>query len=215
MGVLTERLETISTSRKIVSYFEHEKGSLDLNIVFPQHLDEVKEVGVNTLVFCVSESTLSDKSSARNAEQAIRLSREQELMVLADPWGVRRFFGGEGELNTTPLPERQCFCDKHFDKQVTSWLNSAHSMGIDGVFWDEPETKPGKECRDHNEVDIIRYYTEITLRMGLFNSVCIPADYRRVNELCDLAAIPWVDDIATDPYWPNAFTKVPKEKRLN
>lgn len=200
--------------RTIVSYFEHEDRRRGRAIPdFLPDLDEIVARNFNTVAFCVSEETLSRPTTLAFLERAIRQAKDAGLTCWADPWGIGKFFGGEGVSYLAERGETGCFCNPAFDEVLTAWVHVVAGLGVDGIYWDEPETKQNG-CAEHDEADIIGRYSRLAAELKLYNSVCIPANYRRVPLLEQLAALPHVDDIAVDPYWPNVFIRVPEETRL-
>lgn len=194
--------------RRIVSYFEHEFGAQRLNS--KKDTKEIIEHGFNTVLICLSEKTLKDDRAISQVKAMVRAAHKKGLSCLADPWGIGKVFGGEGESAFTITGEKACFCNNHFDHLMQEWIGKVKEIRFDGVFWDEPDAL---FCDNHDEVDLIEKYSAQTKALGLSNSVCFPADARKVMTLMCMSALPTIDDIGVDPYWPNAFKKIPKEER--
>lgn len=194
--------------RRIVSYFEHEFGAR--RSTPKKDTKEIIDHGFNTVLICLSEKTLNNKYALAQVKDMVLAARKKGLSCMADPWGMGKVFGGEGESPFIKTGEKACFCNSHFDHLMQQWIGKVKEIGFDGVFWDEPDAL---FCSDHDEVDLIAKYSTQTKAVGLSNSVCFPADAKKVMTLLRMAALPTIDDIGVDPYWPNAFKKVPKEER--
>jgi hypothetical protein len=190
----------------VVSYFEHER---DKSRDFTPHLEEIQAHGFNTVVFCVSEETLYQPQRLNYISNAVRQAKDAELLCLADPWSIGKVFGGEGVSPYAHSGDRACLCHPRFDSLMTAWVDTMNDAGFDGVFWDEPEA----HCQEHDEIALVERYSSYAAEKGMKNSVCIPANEKNIWQLEELAKLSSIDEIGADPYWPNVFTKIPREER--
>jgi len=102
--------------------------------------------------------TFSENDHAFYAEtigELVKISHEEGLEVLLDPWGVGRIFGGEAFSNWITEDPDLCqrtrsgrplagACLNHpgLRKRLEQWTLAAAATGADGVFWDEPHWVP-------------------------------------------------------------------------
>jgi hypothetical protein len=114
-----------------------------------QDLDRIVEAGCNIVLhtfsendFCYYEETMRD---------IVRLSKERELEVYIDPWGVGGVFGGEAftqfalekdetrqVLSSGDLAPAACPNNKTFRNFMRDWIDAAIYTGADTILWDEP-----------------------------------------------------------------------------
>lgn len=191
--------------RNIISYFEHE---MNPSFNFEKDVQEMREGGFNNIVLCLSEGSIQNSNRLLQLGKSVDQAHNQEFMILADPWGVGKVFGGEAPSEFAKTKKTACFCNEEFDQLMTTWLKNAQYLDVDGIFWDEPQpTCP------HTSLDFLDHYTQRAKELGFYNSVCLTADPNNVSLLPTVANLSSVDDIATDPYWPNAFEKIPQNER--
>ncbi len=130
-----------------------------------RHIEHVKadmeamaEAGCNYVVHTLSEEDMT--YYPETMAKIVRLSKELELEVFLDPWGVGRVFGGEAfsELISRNPHCRQaitingsavstgkaCLNSQVFRDFMSGWLELAAGTGADGVFWDEPHLYYGE-----------------------------------------------------------------------
>jgi hypothetical protein len=106
--------------------------------------------GFTTVIHTMSEFDLEFYSPG-TMKDIVSCSRDAGLKVLLDPWGLGNTFGGEAySARTSKHPEAWqvdstgkkipalCFSHKAFGSLVDEWLDTALSLGADGIFWDEP-----------------------------------------------------------------------------
>jgi len=119
----------------------------------PEHieldLDRIVEAGCNTVLHTFSEN---DFCYYRETMREIaRLSKEKELEVYVDPWGVGGVFGGEAftqftlendearqVFSTGNLAPAACPNNRDFRNFMRNWIDAAIEIGADNIFWDEP-----------------------------------------------------------------------------
>lgn len=201
--------------RRIVSYFEYEqRGGQRRAWNFEKDLEEIVDFGFNTIVFCISEETLRNATLLKKIGLAIAMAKKKGLICWADPWGLGKFFGGEGISFFAKGGGVPCLCNPQFDQLLTEWVFTVRGLGVDGIFWDEPERKKDKQCLHHSELVVVAKYSKLAKELGLFNSVCIPAEAKRLGLIRKLVKVGSIDDIATDPYWPNAFNRIGENERV-
>jgi len=112
-------------------------------------LEDMAEHGCNFVVHCYSETDLSFYN--RSMQEIIRLTREFEMEVYLDPWGVGGIFGGEtfSRFVAEKIEARQvnskgellpAACPNHpmFRAYMKHWTKRAAELGADICFWDEP-----------------------------------------------------------------------------
>lgn len=192
-----------SSERRIISYFDHEF----LPLSYERATDDVTEMiekGFTNVVLCVTESDVVSKERQTYLRDVVDMMRTQNLDVWADPWGVGSVHGGEARSLFKERGELSCMCNPKLDGLLQSWLDTVNSLGIDTIFWDEPEMK----CDDHrqDEVRYLEVYTAEAARRGLESVVCLCANDRKRRQLTEVAALDTVAEVATDPYFPNAFS---------
>lgn len=202
--------------RRIVSVYEFEPRFLEKRInagqtlnFFQPILDEIIEYGFNTVVLCVSEASFRNPKSMDLISNAIKDIKDAGIMCLVDPWGMGKAFGGEGHSPFHESGKLPCHCNPEFYALMTEWVDAMKMLGADGVFWDEPEHR----CPDHDDISLVSEFSKYSFSKGMYNSVCFPAEYKKRLRLVEAAALPWIQDIGTDPYWPNVFTRIPREER--
>lgn len=201
------------SSNNIISYYSHEFSNTISVEEFKLHLQEIKKCNFNTIVFCISEATLNSSKKRDFLKGAVKYAQSRNMVCLADPWGVGNVFGGEGISYFKATSDFPCFCNSSFERLMLRWVYFVLEIHCDGVFWDEPEFKFNKNCSRHNEYDLIAHFSEITKSCGLYNSICIPADLRRVGLINKIAELSCIDEIGTDPYWPNVFVDITVAER--
>lgn len=119
----------------------------------PEHVERdlkrMVEAGCNTVLHTFSENDL--RYYRETMREIVKSSKELELEVYIDPWGVGGVFGGEaftqfalendrarqvlsnGNLALVACPNNQTF--KEF---IHKWIKVAIEVGADIIFWDEP-----------------------------------------------------------------------------
>ena len=204
--------QLIIPKRRIVSYFDHEfiapsARKLDADI------DEMSEAGFTQVVLCVTETDVRSRERQAYLKDAVEAIQATGLEVWADPWAVGGVFGGEGVSHFKRKHEKHCDCNPHLEKLLDRWLDTAATLGAATVFWDEPEM----HCERHRngEVDFIDKYTKKAGALALQNVVCLSADPSKQHQLQEVAAMPAVAELATDPYFPNAFALISETERLD
>jgi hypothetical protein len=130
-----------------------------------RHIEHVKadmesmaEAGCNFVVHTLSEEDMTYYPDTM--AEIVRASKEAELEVFLDPWGVGRVFGGEAfsefvsrnsncrqsitvSGNRVNI-EKACLNSQVFRDFMRGWIELAASTGTDGVFWDEPHLYYGE-----------------------------------------------------------------------
>jgi len=119
----------------------------------PEHverdLDRIVEAGCNTVLHTFSENDFC--YYRETIRQIVRLSKEKELEVYVDPWGVGGVFGGEAftqftlendeakqVFSTGNLAPAACPNNRDFRNFMRNWIDAAIEIGADTIFWDEP-----------------------------------------------------------------------------
>lgn len=207
-------LQATDRSRRIVAYFDHEFSEPSLEKVACD-TDEMREAGFDNVVLCITEKDIASPSRLDFLTDAVTHMKDRGLGVWADPWSVGSVFGGEGGSAFEKSGEKRCLCNPKLDALMHHWLDATASTGIDTVFWDEPEMK---DCRKHrnDEFSFLEKYTAAAGRLALKSVVCLCADESKKQQLVQVANLPDVIEVATDPYFPNPFPspKITEDIRL-
>lgn len=201
------------TARHIVSYFDHEfTPNLSLTKAVAD-IEEMHSTGFSHMVLCVTESDVASDERQRYLRGVVEQARAADMEVWADPWAVGGVFGGEGKSRFRASGETSCFCNEDVDALLRHWLTKVGEIGLRTVFWDEPEL----HCAPHrnDELPFIRKYTSIAQDTGFENVVCMCANESKLDQVEEVAYLPSVDEIATDPYFPNAFSRVSEDDRIS
>jgi hypothetical protein len=201
----------IIPERRIVSYFDHEflepsARKLEADVA------EMTNAEFTQVVLCVTETDVRSRERQAYLMDAVETMQASGLDVWADPWAVGGVFGGEGISHFKRRHERHCDCNPHLERLLDRWLETVVQLGAKTVFWDEPEM----HCREHlgGEIEFIDKYTQKAGALALQNVVCLSANRRKRSQLEEIAAMSAVAELATDPYYPNAFTRIPEAQRL-
>ena len=189
----------------------------------------VKEAGFNYVLHTFSEEDL--QYYPQTMKEIIAVSKEEGLKVYVNPWGVGRVFGGEAYTELAarnPDMAQVCSDGKKlvaacpnspaFRNYMKTWIETVCSCDIETVFWDEPhfyfeKNNPSLEAcycqycsgtsKQKSLVSFLSFLTEEVHKLGKRNSVCLlppwfPAGLENWDEV---AKIPFVDEIGSDPYW--------------
>lgn len=207
---MTARGEMTTPRRQIVAYFDHEFISpstkkLDADI------SEMIEVGFTNTVLCVTETDIHHRERQAYLKDAVAHMQGEGLEVWADPWAVGGVFGGEAVSHFVDRGETRCDCNDKLEPLLDRWLDTVVGLEIKTVFWDEPEM----HCEPHrkDELRFLEKYTRKAGELALDNVVCLCANRAKKYLLNEVVALPDVIEIATDPYYPNAFEKIAETHR--
>ncbi len=119
----------------------------------PEHagrdLDDMLDHGCNFVVHCFSELDMAFYNQAM--EKIIRMTKDRDMEVYIDPWGLGGIFSGEAfsrfismHLDTRQIDSEEvsmpAACPNHpkFREFQKKWINLVSDMGADVCFWDEP-----------------------------------------------------------------------------
>lgn len=201
--------ELASAPRYIVSYFEHETdpayfdGGQEERAA--EHVAEITGQGFTNVVLCVTETDIQQADRLAFLRGLVGRMHDSGLEVWADPWRVGSVFGGEAVSHFERSGEVSCLHNRKLRGLVSRWLDRVASLEVDAAFWDEPEMK----CDDHRDYELpfLEKYTAEAGRLGLSNVVCLCANEAKRGQLAEAAAFDDVSEIATDPYYPNAFNR--------
>jgi len=208
----------------------------------------IKEAGFNCVLHTFAEEDL--QYYPQTMKEIIALSKEEDLKVYVNPWGVGRVFGGEAyselaarnsemaqaSLEGKPLVAA-CPNSLAFRNYISEWIEAVCKCDIETVFWDEPhfyfeKGKPelytcgckvcsqkykeqtGEEIpkipnetfkafKQRSLISFLSFATEQVHKLGKRNSICLlppwfPAGLENWDEVANL---PFVDEIGSDPYW--------------
>jgi hypothetical protein len=96
--------------------------------VAAEHFAEMADDGFSWVVIPVSEERATfDVDGVR---RIITAGRDAGLHVSVSPWGVGRWFGGEGVAGSPSTPETA----------LALWLDRMQSTWADAIYWDEPQS---------------------------------------------------------------------------
>lgn len=207
-----------SSPRQIVSYFDHEFIEPTASKV-QNDIDQMAEAGFSHVVLCVTEADIASTRRQKQLESMRQSIEERGLEVWADPWGVGRVFGGEAESEFAKS-ELSCICNPKLDQLLSGWLETVEQAGFETVFWDEPQLR--HDIHEDNEFEFIEKYTRQAGELALKSVVvqCANEKHRdkQFVQIRRIAELPDVVEIATDPYYPNAFVpanRLPETERLD
>src|SRR5262249_51252796 len=115
-----------------------------------EDIDEIARVA-NWIVLPMTEADTD--AGGEQVKRLVARAHAGGLKVWLDPWRVGDVFAGAAEPSMAKdFPDqRQVASDGHargsisplspaFHKFMLTWLDTAQSVGADGVFWDEPHT---------------------------------------------------------------------------
>jgi hypothetical protein len=193
------------SERRTVSYFEHEFHSTAT--MLPQqffedhgaaHMTEIAERGYDEVVMCVTELDIKVPARRELVGNLTQAAKDSDLLVTANPWRAGGVFGGEGMSLYEQSGGKPCICEPKLEKLLLRWLDRVAEVGIDRVFWDEPELS----CPDHNlTLDLIdRFSQEAQARGILWNGSCIRSRDPNVDLSDDVASMIAINEIAVAPY---------------
>jgi hypothetical protein len=117
-----------------------------------EDMEAMSQAGCNYVVHTFSEEDMT--YYPETMIEIVKASKDAELEVFLDPWGVGRVFGGEAFsefVSKNPQCrqavtisgnriniEKACLNSRVFNDFMNGWLELAARTGADGVFWDEP-----------------------------------------------------------------------------
>jgi len=119
----------------------------------PKHvvndIDDMKKHGVTFVVHTFSEN--DHQYYLETMKEIVNLTKEREMEVYLDPWGVGRVFGGEAYskfvmffrkarqiLSDNQEVPAACINHPDFISYMKDWIEAVHYTGSHGIFWDEP-----------------------------------------------------------------------------
>jgi hypothetical protein len=192
-------------------------------------MQAIKEAGFDYVLHTFSEEDL--QYYPQTMKDIIALSKKEGLGVYANPWGVGRVFGGEAytelaarnpEMAQVSLDGKNlvaaCPNNPAFRSYMKKWIEAVCSYDIETVFWDEPhfyfeKNNPTlracycKHCssisKQRSLVSFLTFLTEEVHKFGKRNSVCLlpPWFSAGLENWDEVAEIPFVDEVGSDPYW--------------
>lgn len=197
--------------RQFVAYSEH--AFLE-RPPFARIGPDVEELRVNRftdVAVCITETDIRSPAHLRFLGKMVVSLADAGIRTMADFWGGAGVFGGEGRSLFTEHGETPCFCNPHLGRILGEAADKMVDLGIGTWFMDEPEV----HCPAHRgrEQELLQLCLDIAAERGLKSTVCMTANEARSDLLMQVAAMPQVAEIATDPYWPNAFKKYKPQER--
>jgi len=109
----------------------------------------LKTIGFDFVVHTYSENDL--EFYEKTMHDIVKITKDEGLEVLLDPWGVGGFFGGEAysawvgkhpnicQINSVfERVPAACPNNEEFREMIKAWITSAAQSKADYVFWDEP-----------------------------------------------------------------------------
>lgn len=176
--------------RNICSYFGNH-----YRIDFSQHVTEMQKYGFNTLCLCVTEGDF--RWNEKRVHWMVDHARGRGMEVWLDPWGVGKVFDGEAMSSGNG-----CLLDGTTQRIIGDWLYKATRTNADAIFWDNPKVRCGHpRCYNHF-VNIMHILTTLTHRECKDNYVSLSAidHIGLIDEFDQIASLPHVDGVGTDPY---------------
>lgn len=198
-----------SHERRIVSYFDHEFQRPTARKL-KRDTREMTNIGFTNVVLCVTESDLLDKRRKAYLNNAVSHMKESGLEVWADPWAVGGVFGGEGRSYFAERGEERRPDNPRLEALVDDFLGTVKEIGVDTVFWDEPEF--GDACHEGVEMDFLRRYTRKAGALALASVVCLPASSTAAQQR-GVVALPDVVEIGVELYYPDPEGMISEAKR--
>ncbi|MEW5814753.1 MAG: hypothetical protein AB1798_05065 [Spirochaetota bacterium] len=119
----------------------------------PRHfIKDVEDIASHNCTFIVHTFSENDQKFYRETlSEFVSLSKQHNLEVYVDPWGVGRVFGGEAEsdfalkkrdtcqlFSTGEAAPACCINNPQFRDFMRSWIDEVVTIGGEVVFWDEP-----------------------------------------------------------------------------
>src|SRR5438876_6294020 len=182
-------------------------------------LEDLAARGYTGVLHTCSENDLAHYRGT--FERLVAASHDLGLEVQASPWGLGGTFGGEAEsafvaqhpdarqlrADGTPAPAA-CLNHPGYRDFVRAWANAAVDAGVDYVFWDEPHFATDacscEHCADRapgeSLIDFLRDMLAGVAARGGRSTVCLLPN-EDVGDWDDVAALPGLAILATDPYW--------------
>ena len=119
----------------------------------PEHVQSdmllLRTIGFDFVVHTYSENDF--EFYEKTVHDIVGITKEEDLEVWLDPWGVGGFFGGEAYTAWVQRYPKICQIDSIFEKVpaacpnnekfrklIKTWIKSAAKSGADFAFWDEP-----------------------------------------------------------------------------
>jgi N-acetylmuramic acid 6-phosphate etherase len=182
-------------------------------------LEDLSARGYTGVLHTFSENDLTHYRGT--FARLVAASHDTGLEVQASPWGLGGTFGGEAEsgfvagrpdtrqrrADGAPAPAA-CLNHPDYRAFVRDWADAAVDAGVDYVFWDEPHFAAGTCSCEHcagrapadSLVDFLRDMVGHVAARGGRSTVCLlPND--DVADWNDVASLPGLAILATDPYW--------------
>ena len=197
-------------------------------------MQAIKAAGFDYVLHTFSEEDL--QYYPQTMKDIIALSKKEGLGVYANPWGIGRVFGGEAYTELAARNPGMAQVSKDGKKLVAAcpnspefrgymkkWIEAVCSCDIETVFWDEPhfyfeKNNPSLQAcycehcsgksRQQSLISFLAFLTEEVRKLGKRNSVCLlppwfPAGLENWDEVAEL---PSVDEVGSDPYWEKGDT---------
>lgn len=176
------------------------------------HFEEIKEHGFNSVLLCITEADLAQRTAMypnrSHISKMFELAHDHGLYPGIDPWKLGNIFGGEAMsgLGTQTLHKNGRIkevgiADPHRQETVDLmelFLDTAAIANTKYVFFDEPNFGPESTAA---EIEFIDRWTEYAHSLGIATSVCLTSG-RKLHALAEkVVALTHVDEIATDPIY--------------
>lgn len=198
----------LPTGRRMCSYDDGNRYLKEMD----SHFTEIAEHGFNSVVLCVTEADLAQRSAMYpnkpQIDKMFELANDHGLFPGIDPWKLGNIFGGEAisglgrqTLHRNGQIKEIGVADPHSPETVdmmTLFIDTAARAQARYVFFDEPNL----ECfSDKAGIEFIDRWTEYAHRNGLATSVCLTSGKKLSSLATKTAALAHVDEIATDPIY--------------
>lgn len=205
---MSEPTPILSTRRRICSYDDGNRYLKEMD----NHFSEITEHGFNSVVLCVTEADLAQRtaisSSKPQIDKMFELANDHDLYPGIDPWKIGNIFGGEAvsglgvqTLQRNGQIKEIGVADPHSPETIdmmTFFIDVAARAQARYVFFDEPNLGHFSEGA---EIEFIDRWTEYAHHNGLATSVCLTAGKKLSTLAVKTAALTHVDEIATDPIY--------------
>lgn len=130
-----------------------ETGTSYFGVGDPAHavrdLDRFREAGLDAVLHTFSER--DREYNRQSVREIVAASADRGFRTYVNPWGVGGVFGGEAYSafvarrpdtrqvrNTGVRAPAACFNHPDFREYMRGWTRDAAALGVDVVFWDEP-----------------------------------------------------------------------------
>jgi hypothetical protein len=206
--VSLETIPTLRNDRRMCAYDDSNRYLQEM----AAHFEEIKQHGFNSVLLCITEADLAQRSAMHPNKSHIKrmfdLANDHGLYPGIDPWKLGNIFGGEAvsglgtqSLHSDGRIRHIGIADPHQQETVdlmTLFLDTAAHAGAQYVMFDEPRL--GHES-ENAELEFLDRWTAYAHSLDLPTSVCLTSGRQLGRLAAQVAALPGVDELATDPIY--------------